>query len=171
MANSNIKISAERLREVLDYDPATGVFRWKIVKVGCGMGKKAGGPSGGDKNNRGHYWAIRVEGGVYYAHHLAWLYVYGKRVDRLDHKDRNGHNNAIDNLRPATVVQNAANSNARRNNKTTGVKGVRKRRHVYQARIGVGGKEINLGHFPTIEAAQEAYLNELKRRYGDFAGA
>ena len=78
---SEKSLTAERLREVLDYDPDTGVFTRKVrtassVKVG---------DVAGSLNGKG-YIRIRVDGRLYFAHRLAWLYVHGEwPVDQVDH--------------------------------------------------------------------------------------
>lgn len=157
----------ERVREVLDYNPETGVFTWKISRKGAPFGKVAGSLGGGDD---GLYWVICVDYERYYAHRLAWFYVYGVWPTRLDHKDTIKHHNAILNLREATTVQNSGNMRAHRKNKL-GLKGVRLHSsgRYYQARIGVDHKDIHLGYFPTAEEAHEAYMVAAKKLHGDFA--
>jgi hypothetical protein len=162
-------ITHDRLTSLLSYDPTTGIFRWRRNHGNVRSGSIAGTPSGGD-NGGGKYWAIRIDKKSYYGHLLAWFYTYKVWLPRLDHKNRDGWDNSIDNLRPATVVQNAANSPVRRNNRL-GLKGVRKRKNRYEARISAGSKEVVLGHFDTAEEAHVAYLAELRRRFGEFAGA
>lgn len=160
----------QQLIDLLDYDPATGIFRWRYTRQGVRGGRVAGCPSGGDRHKNGVYWKIVVGKRPYYAHDLAWFYVYGVWVERLDHKDRNGHNNSIDNLREATVAQNSANTTVRKNNRL-GVKGVRKRGNIYEARISKNGKEFVLGYYKSAEVAGIAYLNALKEQHGEFAHA
>ena len=53
------------------------------------------------------YQRITIGGYDYYAHRLAWFYVYGEwPVNELDHIDEDKENNAIDNLREATHAEN-----------------------------------------------------------------
>src|SRR5258706_87869 len=152
-------ITAERLRECLDYDPETGIFR---RAAGTKFGSIAGGPWW-------DYWRISVDGKRYYAHHLAWLYVYGVWPKQLDHKDMNCKNNAIINLREATTKQNNRNKPHQKNN-VLGIKGVRKRtKNSYEARIKINDKQEVLGYFKTAEEAHQAYLNASKTYYGEFA--
>jgi hypothetical protein len=157
----------------LAYDPETGIFKHKRKAAGIKFGSIAGSPSGGDDPEH-PYWRIRVDGYGYYAHHLAWFYVYEVWPEQLDHKDTNKQNNAINNLRESTTRQNAGNQGSRKNN-TLGVKGVRKAKRSYSlakpynARINIGTKSIHLGYFETIEEAHQAYLNAAKIHYGEFA--
>ncbi|MDD0156969.1 HNH endonuclease signature motif containing protein, partial [Shigella flexneri] len=56
------------------------------------------------------YNAINIDGVRYFAHRLAWLYVYGEwPKQEIDHIDRNRRNNAISNLRDVSRVVNALN--------------------------------------------------------------
>lgn len=72
MDNGKI-LSIIRLREVLDYNPKTGIFIWKVVRHnGNNIGDIAG-----YTHSRG-YVIISVDGNQYKAHRLAWFYVKGK---------------------------------------------------------------------------------------------
>jgi hypothetical protein len=103
------------------------------------------------------------------AHRLAYLYMTGRcPADQIDHKDGNRSNNCWDNLREATGSQNQCNRPARRTNKL-GLKGVHKRRYGYRAELKGDGRRIDLGSFPTAEAAHEAYVAAAKQFHGEFA--
>lgn len=106
-----------------------------------------------------------------YLHRLILERIIGRglRTDELvDHRDRDGRNNARVNLRLATFTQNIANSPVRKNNKL-GVKGVHKRGKKFVAQIRIGGKKIHLGSFHTLEEAHQVYSMELEKQYGEFA--
>ncbi len=150
-----IDLTADRLRELLSYDAEAGKFTWlartsKSVKIG----KVAGSP-----HNHG-YWRIRVDGRLYQAHRLAWLYVTGSwPVDQLDHVNGKRDDNRIANLREATNAENGQNR-AKYSNNTSGFTGVYWHRvsGSWNARIKLDGQERSLGYFPTAEAAGAAYL-------------
>jgi hypothetical protein len=165
-----MNLSAERLREILHYDPETGVWTWRMrasrfsrVRIGALAGCL----------NGGGYWQIAVDGCVYLAHRLAWLYTKGEwPASDLDHEDLDRSANRWDNLRLATKSQNAANTRARSNNKS-GLKGASRynRNGKWQSGIVVGGKRIFLGLFDTAEEAHVAYVAAAEKFSGEFARA
>ena len=111
MTDRNSTLTAARLRELLDYDPATGAFTWrKNLKGGMRNGDVAG--CIGDRGDGGTYRRIRVDGVLYYSHRLVWLYVYGEWPTRqIDHKD--GNSDRLANLRHSNQAQNVANARVR----------------------------------------------------------
>jgi hypothetical protein len=159
-------LTAERLREVLDYDPATGEFRWKVATSnGVRVGQVAG-----TTNNHGHT-TILVDKVRYYAHRLVWLYVNGKFPDLdIDHIDRNPANNRLANLREATDSQNQGNSRRPRHNKS-GFKGVHwnSSKKKWCAGINIGDRHVKLGAFATPEEAHAAYVFAARAHFGEFA--
>lgn len=161
-------ITVERVREILNFDPIAGIFRWKITKRGIKKGKVVGGLGGGTD---GLYWQICIDGERYYAHRLAWFYVYGVWPKEVDHIDRNKQNNALANLREATRSQNSKNAKRSRRN-LSGFKGVsfQKNRQRWVASIMADGKSTFLGRYATPEQAYEAYCDAAKRLHGEFAG-
>ena len=60
-------ITAERLKQVLSYDPDTGIFRWLVGGRRRIKGAVAG-------TVRYGYRRIMVDGSKYSAHRLAWLF-------------------------------------------------------------------------------------------------
>ncbi len=159
-------LSAERLREVLNYDRDTGQFRWRDdlpVRVGPRMnGKPAGTPMWDG------YIKIKIDGTLYSAHRLAWLYVHGEwPAGNVDHRDTNRANNAFDNLRLATHAQNSANKSP--NKSRSPARGVMPHGPGYVARVHHAGKRYYLGYFTTVEAASAAYEAKARELHGDFA--
>ena len=159
-------LTVERLRELLHYDPETGVFRWRITRCGRAMC----GNTVGTNNGRG-YLRVAIDGRSYLLHKLAWLYVYGQwPAGRTDHDDRNTTNNRINNLRPATDSQNQANARRRSDNKS-GYKGVHwyVRSRKWCSAIKVNGKRVHLGYFRSPQEAHAAYCAAATKNYGEFA--
>lgn len=143
-------VTQARLKEVLDYDPVTGIFTWLVDRGG----KAKAGSVAGRMVGR-NYFQIRVDGRDYYAHRLAWLYVYGEfPTNHLDHMNRNPSDNRIENLRPATQAENLQNMRKLRSN-TSGIIGVcwDKQSQKWRAQIKLNGRKIYLGLYNTIDEA------------------
>ena len=148
-------LTQARLKEILDYNPETGVFVWK-QKLNRRMvvGSKAG-----TVNSNG-YVQIAIDGKKHLAHRLAWLYTYGCWPNKeIDHINRIKTDNRIANLRDVSRAENEWNSGKQVNN-TSGYPGVYwdKRRKKWHTRIKVYGKNVHLGLFDTLEAANAAYM-------------
>ena len=162
-------LTAERLKEVLNYDPETGVFTW--AKKTCSkvtVGKVAGCVA--KFTSGGPYRVIRIDRTLHLAHRLAWLYQTGHwPTHELDHINLDGLDNRFSNLRVATRAQNQRNVGLSKRN-TSGVKGVYfdKRDQKWVADIHAG-RRVRLGSFKTLEAAKLAYANAADRLHGKFA--
>ena len=110
-------ITQKELKDLLHYDPETGVFTW----LKSGKGRKANGETRGLTNG---YFTIRINWRQYKAHRLAWLYVYGVwPKGQIDHINHNTTDNRIANLREVTNQENHRNMSLSKNN-TSGVTGV-----------------------------------------------
>ena len=146
-------ITAEKLRELLHYDPATGIFTRRVsVASNARAGDVAGSPNGDG------YLYICIYSRLHRAHRLAWLYVYGTwPEDQLDHINRNRSDNRISNLREVSHKQNHQNRSKPSSN-TSGHPGVHwlKQNSRWQARITHNCKVTSLGCFATIEEAISA---------------
>ena len=156
-------MTQERLKQLLDYDPGTGVFRWKVSN----NSRRAGQIAGGLTNNG--YVRIRLGGKPYLAHRLAWFFVHGYFPHKgMDHKNRIRHDNRIDNIREATQSQNCANKIARC---SSGLKGVffHKQQRKWLASLGQDYGQIYLGSFSSKWQAHKAYAKAAKRIHGEFA--
>lgn len=164
-----MNLTQKRLKEVLDYCPALGLFWWKErpetdrhVKR---WNTRYSGQIAGRRDNHG-YGVISVDDRGHKAHRLAWLYMTGEwPPDDIDHANTWRLDNAFDNLRKATRAQNNAN---RHSINKTGLKGVKKLPSGrFQARIG----EEYIGVFDTAGEAHEAAMTRARVLYGEFARA
>lgn len=155
-------LSAERLREVLEYNSETGEFFWKIKKLRSQVGDKAGGL------NAAGYIQIVVDGFNYYGHRLAWLYTHGRWPSgMMDHMNGNRADNRIANLREVSGRVNCENRRAPQSNKingsSLGVSRTQSKTNPWFASIRVNGETVHLGRHPTEEAASAAYLAAKRR--------
>lgn len=162
---ASVQLSHARLREILHYDQGTGKFTW-LVHKGARATK---GSEAGSKMANG-YIAIRVDRHNVLAHRLAVFWMTGHwPAHQVDHRDLKRDNNAWENLRIATNLQNKKNTGLRKNN-TSGFKGVMwaawaKR---FRAQITADRKVISLGYFATAEAAHAAYKAASLKYHGEF---
>jgi HNH endonuclease len=163
----------ERVSSLLDYNPLTGEFHYKVYRAGYGAKARPGAIANSTRSTG--YIMITIDGKSYSAAKLAWLLVYGEWPGELDHINRVRNDNRIVNLRKATRQQNSGNHGLSKNS-TTGVKGVcfNKRQDArgapsWQAHITPSGKRIHLGYFWTLEEAAVAYANAAEKYFGEFA--
>ena len=167
MAKSILLPPLALVREVLHYDPVSGIFMWRRPAGGpITVGSRAGCLCG----NRYRY--IRIQGISYREHRLAWLYVNEEDPGefQVDHIDNVRHHNWIDNLRLATHSQNQRNGSLRPSN-TSGVKGVHwnKWRKKWHALITVDNKQIYLGLYESLEQAEAVVRAARIKLHGRFA--
>lgn len=153
------------LRSILNYDPETGEWRWRCRKSGrAALGQLAGSPGSQGR------WDIRIDGKLYQAHRLAFLYMTGRwPFDQVDHRNGKRNDNRWSNLREATNGQNAMNQRRRADN-TSGHKGIYSfPGGRWRAKIVVDGRQVYLGLFHRKEDAIAAYRAAAERYHGEFA--
>lgn len=154
---SRYVISAERVAEVLRYDPDSCMFTWACDRPG---GAKAG-DEAGHLHSTGYRY-IGIDGRRYRAHRLAWLIVHGQMpAGEIDHINGNPGDNRIANLRDVPRGVNAQNLHAAlKSNKRSGLLGVswHPQAQRWKAKLQTGGKAKHLGYFDTPEEAHAAYL-------------
>lgn len=144
-------LTADRARELLTYDPETGVFAWRVSRPGAASGTVAG-----TRTGQG-YIQLSIDGKRYRANRVAWLMTTGEWPEGVvDHRDGDRSNNRWANLRDTTQTVNA--QNRRRSRGSLGLLGVTRSRGRFQAQIKAEGRHLHLGRFDTAEEAQEAYL-------------
>jgi len=147
-------LTQARLKELLSYDPVTGLFTWRVNR----RGHVVAGQRAGCDNGPNGYRVLKVAGRVYLEHRLAWFYVTGEWPERdVDHVNGNRKENSFLNLRPATRKQNLENQKLRIDN-TSGHRGVTldKRTGRFVARIFHNRRGYHIGVFDTAEQAAVA---------------
>ncbi len=170
--------SPEYLRQCFDYDPDTGLLRWRTRPLDhfadrnicyCWNARFAGKLTG-HPDRKGHI-RISINRRSYGVHRIIWCLMTGYDSPlEIDHRNCAAGDNRWENLREATRVQNQGNTRARRNNKL-GIKGVFRdsRSGKFCAQISINWKSTHLGMFNTAEEAKKAYDIAAQKRYGAFA--
>lgn len=149
------QLTQKRLKELLDYNPETGDFTWKIDR---GRTAKKGDTAG--YTDPDGYKQIRIGKTLYQSHRLAWFYTYGYFSENdTDHINRNPSDNRIVNLREVSHQCNLRNQGNPKNNKS-GVKGVcwKASDKKWVAQITVMNKNKNLGRYLDFDDAVCARL-------------
>lgn len=157
-------MTQEELRELLNYDPDTGVFTRKVARGPARSGAVVG------YARRDGYLAIKVNYNLYLAHRLAFLYMEGEFPPEMcDHINGCKADNRWVNLRHATRAENCQNS-ATRSDNTSRVKGVGwdKATGKWRARAGINGKQNYLGRFVNLEDAKAAVREARTAAHGEF---
>lgn len=165
MSDKELLVDQATVRRLFNYDPDTGIFtRLKRTSPNAMPRMVAG------TTNAGGYIQININGCLYYAHRLAWLYMNGSWPDKkIDHVNRVRSDNRFCNLRKSSDSQNSINQNL-----THGVSGYRgvsfcKRRNYWYARIRMNKKASYLGAFSRPEHAAAAYNAAAIVVHGEFA--
>lgn len=133
-----IPFSKEQLQEIFEY--RDGHLYWLLGGTGRRPNRLAGSKKSRD------YIDIGLQGIVYRAHRLIWIYHYNEQPKELDHINRNKSDNRIENLRLVTRSENLHNATAKRGNKG-GCVGVNwnNNKQYWQASICINYKHDYLG--------------------------
>lgn len=162
-------LTAQIVRELLHYDPETGVFTWlprRLEFFSKEMYAKTWNTQFAGKEARGlsnGYLSIRVLNRAYWSHRLAWLYVHGQWPEGVvDHINGNRLDNRISNLRDVNDAINAQNIRTAPKKGSKTPLGVffnqRKVLRKFSASINICGRTKHLGYFDTETDAHNAYL-------------
>lgn len=158
-------LTAQQLRELLNYNPETGVFTWAITR-----GARAiAGHQAGCFHKDGCV-LIRLNGHLYKAHRLVMLYTTGVWPPHgVDHIDGDRGNNALSNLRLADQTRNLQNIRKAHKDSMSGLLGtsLNKQTGKWVAQIRFNGKTKNLGYYATPAEAHAVYV-EAKRKNHEF---
>jgi hypothetical protein len=158
-------LTAERLREVIRYDPESGLIyplqqpnRPKRNDLGRSVGRMS----------VHGYVRHKIEGKDRWVHRLAWLYMTGEwPAAEVDHVNGVRHDNRWGNLRAATKAENAKNNRGKSVNGY--LKGTYPHYRKWSAALRVNGKRLLLGYFATEIEAHNAYMEAARKHYGVFA--
>lgn len=157
-----MKTVLETLKANARYDEASGDFIWLVHR-----GRAKAGATAGKINKANGYRYIGVNGKEYLAARLVWLWHHGSfPPDCIDHINGVKLDNRIENLRPATVAQNAENLRKGKSNHLLGAH-PQPKCSTWYSKIVVRGKHVHLGAFATELEAHQAYV-EAKRKLHEF---
>lgn len=147
-------LTAERLRELLRYNPETGEFSRKVHL----SNRSRASQTVGNKHSQG-YIIICVDGKPHRAHRLAWLYVYGEwPKEQIDHINGDRSDNRIANLRNVTALENKRHrTRPRKPGRMLGT-ALHKATGRWSSQMTVNYKKIHLGYFSTETEAHLAYV-------------
>ena len=161
------EITQDYLKYLFDYKD--GNLYWDKSRGKAKIGNIAG------YTRKDRYKAIQINGKMYLAHRLIFLYHQGYLPKSIDHIDGDPSNNKINNLREATNKENSRNQKKTEfyNGKQTSsiYKGVywNKLEEKWVAQIIIDGKHKHLGYFDIELDAANAYDKFATNEFGKFA--
>lgn len=146
----NRQLTPERVKDLLEYNPDTGVLFWRVNRSTVKAGMRAGW-----LNKTTGYILVHIDGRAYQAHRIIWTIVYGRwPQEQIDHINRDRADNRLANLRGASIAENAQNKSLYKNN-ASGYSGIgwHKQTQKWHVRLYISGKTKSLGLFKTLEDA------------------
>ena len=160
------ELTQATVRKLLDYEPRTGILRWRRRQGEAAWNGRFAGRIAGTLA-RDRYWQINISYRLYAAHRLIWLHVYGRWPrDQIDHINHERSDNRLSNLRETTNRGNGQNRTLQVNN-SSGVTGVvwSKRSQKWEARITINGRRTYIGKFERFKDACRA-RRQRERKHG-----
>jgi hypothetical protein len=152
-------VTAERLRELFNYDPKTGILTRRFTR-----GSRIAGSVVGNVAKDGRV-QLSVDNNHCRAHRIIWLMVTGSLpLHDVDHVDGNPSNNRWDNLRDVPHKINLQNRQGATKANPLKLLGVQPNHNRFMANIKIDGKRVYLGTYKTPQEAHAVYL-EAKRKY------
>ena len=136
-------ITQRQLKELLNYNPFTGDFTWRVRRRGTK------GAVAGSTQIRG-YVRIQLDGQKHLAHRLAFLWMTGEfPEDGVDHISGVRNDNRWSNLRVADQSLNGRNRSQNNNNKSgvTGVSWYKSSSKWVAYIVDDTGRNLNLGRY------------------------
>lgn len=137
-------LTQKRLREVLHYDPGSGIFTFA-------KGRRKGKVTGTRHDDRG-FLKASIDNERHLLHRLAWLWMTGTMPRwNIEHINGDHDDNRWSNLREGNRMQKGRHRAPRR--EPTPVPGLWRVGDRFEAMVEVEGVTINLGSFSTTEEA------------------
>jgi len=138
------------LKELLSYDPVSGLFTWRVDQGSA----RAGSVAATIATNG--YLVVMVDKKHLSLHRLAFAFMGQEMPERVDHINGSRTDNRWVNLRSATAIDNARNQRLHRTN-STGLPGVMwDQRSRWRAYGYLGGRYLALGRYQSLLDAASA---------------
>lgn len=154
---SNTMPSKDELNRELKYDPLTGELYWRIPKRNRVIGSRAGGV-------KGRYRYITIDGVNYLEHRVIWTMIHGSIPlgKEIDHINRDGCDNRLENLRLVTRRENVLNSGVAGSD-CSKYPGVTKSKSPgkWVTGLHINSNRVNIGTYTTEEDAYNAYCQAV----------
>jgi hypothetical protein len=158
-APSRRKLTAARVRELLDCDPEAGTLTWRARPGDIRFNKRFAGKVAGSVDPSTGYLRIKIERKLYQLHRVVWLWCKGYwPPGPLDHRNGDKLKCALSNLRCSTPLKNS--HNCRRRPKPNGVprgSWLDPQTGMYVVWINSNRKRIFLGRYASAETADRIY--------------
>ncbi len=157
-----------------DWISATTVWEYRdgylywLVNAGRGISIKRPGDKVLVKPDEHGYLYVTWKRKHYAVHRVVFLLVYGWLPDCIDHIDGDPGNNAAENLRAATRLQNQYNRRMNRTNRS-GAKNITRHQGKWAVRFSHYGKTKHFGCYDTLEEAKTVAEKVRKSMHKDFA--
>jgi hypothetical protein len=173
MAKKPLPSPAE-LRQLLEYDPETGVLKWLrrppemfVTEAYCkSWNTKYAGKAAGTLDNSNGYMVFKINDRKVRAHRVVLALTTGVWPDVVDHLNGDRADNRLANLSSGSQSDNIKNS-AKRSNNTTGITGVYWNTFIkkWGASIKANGVSIWLGRYDDFDCAVSA-RRDAEKTYG-----
>ena len=156
-------MDAKILHELFEY--RDGELYWKVAKArNLKIGDKAG-----CKRKDGRA-VVKINNKLMMVYRIIFAMHHGYFPKYIDHIDSNPQNDKIENLREATLSENAYNR-VRGTNNASGIKNVswNTRRKKWRVVIEVDKQSIEIGHYEDIEFASLVAEEARNKYHGSYA--
>jgi hypothetical protein len=170
VASYRTDVTQEQIKAILDYDPETGVFRWRNrPERSRRWNTRYAGTVAGQISNGYVYIAVNGKP-AHYGARLAWLYMTGEwPPSQVDHINGVRGDDRFANLRAVTNAENNQNRGAQRNN-IDGARGLSRHPTAgWRVRLQSHGVNHDLGYFRSRDEALAARKALQDRLHGEFA--
>ena len=163
------EITQDKVKELFEY--RDGALFWKnrsFDSLGRSI-KYLNGRVAGSIDSSG-YWQTKIDGKLHLNHRLIFLMFNGYIPKVLDHIDGDRTNNAIENLRVASIAQNNHNAKIRQDN-TSGCKNVcwHKSSKKWQVALNINKQRKSFGNYDDIELAELVAIEARNKFHKEYA--